>query len=93
MQHFSQNAVDPVVTRKLVKTAHQGVKNFLLSGMLLNPSYLLFELRVADLPPWWVAVGTASALVGIKDNLIRYSVGIEDSDDLIADLTAALERL
>jgi cystathionine gamma-synthase len=32
-------------------------------------------------------------LVGIKDNLIRYSVGIEDSDDLIADLTAALERL
>jgi cystathionine gamma-synthase len=31
-------------------------------------------------------------LVGIKDNLIRYSVGIEDSDDLIADLTAALEH-
>jgi cystathionine gamma-synthase len=31
-------------------------------------------------------------LVGIKDNLIRYSVGIEDSDDLIADLNAALER-
>jgi cystathionine gamma-synthase len=31
-------------------------------------------------------------LVGIKDNLIRYSVGIEDSVDLIADLTAALER-
>jgi cystathionine gamma-synthase len=30
-------------------------------------------------------------LVGIKDNLIRYSVGIEDSADLIADLTAALE--
>ena len=30
--------------------------------------------------------------VGIKDNLIRYSVGIEDADDLIADLKAALER-
>lgn len=30
--------------------------------------------------------------VGIKDNLIRYSVGIEDGDDLIADLAAALER-
>jgi cystathionine gamma-synthase len=29
-------------------------------------------------------------LVGIKDNLIRYSVGIEDVDDLIADLDAAL---
>jgi cystathionine gamma-synthase len=31
--------------------------------------------------------------VGIKDNLIRYSVGIEDADDLIADLAAALDCL
>lgn len=31
-------------------------------------------------------------MVGIKDNLIRYSVGIEDSEDLIADMAAALER-
>ena len=31
--------------------------------------------------------------IGIKDNLIRYSVGIEDAADLIADLAAALERL
>jgi cystathionine gamma-synthase len=31
-------------------------------------------------------------LVGIKDNLIRYSVGIEDSDDLIADLEQSLDR-
>src|SRR5207244_3412795 len=29
--------------------------------------------------------------IGIKDNLIRYSVGIEDADDLIADLAAALD--
>jgi cystathionine gamma-synthase len=32
-------------------------------------------------------------MVGIKDNLIRYSVGIEDSADLIADLAGALERV
>jgi cystathionine gamma-synthase len=31
--------------------------------------------------------------VGIKDNLIRYAVGIEDSEDLIADLAAALEKV
>jgi cystathionine gamma-synthase len=31
--------------------------------------------------------------VGIKDNLIRYSVGIEDADDIIADLAQALDRL
>jgi cystathionine gamma-lyase len=29
--------------------------------------------------------------VGIKDNLIRYAVGIEDAEDLIADLAQALE--
>jgi Cystathionine beta-lyases/cystathionine gamma-synthases len=32
-------------------------------------------------------------MVGIKDNLIRYSVGIEDADDLIADLATALEKI
>jgi cystathionine gamma-synthase len=32
-------------------------------------------------------------MVGIKDNLIRYSVGIEDTEDLIADLAAALEKV
>jgi methionine-gamma-lyase len=31
-------------------------------------------------------------MVGIKDNLIRYSVGIEDADDLIADLAGALAQ-
>jgi cystathionine gamma-synthase len=30
--------------------------------------------------------------IGIKDNLIRYAVGIEDTDDLIADLAQALDR-
>ena len=31
--------------------------------------------------------------VGIKDNLIRYAVGIEDTDDLVADLGQALSNL
>ena len=31
--------------------------------------------------------------VGIKDTLVRYSVGVEDADDLIADLTQALEKV
>ena len=30
--------------------------------------------------------------IGIKDNLIRYAVGIEDTDDLVADLAQALDR-
>lgn len=31
--------------------------------------------------------------VGIRDTLIRYSVGIEDADDIIADIEQALERV
>ncbi len=30
---------------------------------------------------------------GIKDSLVRYAVGIEDADDLVADLEQALERV
>ena len=30
--------------------------------------------------------------IGIKDNLIRFAVGIEDAEDLIADLAQALDR-
>jgi cystathionine gamma-synthase len=30
--------------------------------------------------------------IGIRDTLIRYAVGIEDADDLIADLAQALDR-
>jgi cystathionine gamma-synthase len=30
---------------------------------------------------------------GLKDNLVRYAVGIEDPDDLIADLDQALDRI
>lgn len=31
--------------------------------------------------------------VGIKDTLVRYSAGVEDGDDLIADLSQALEKV
>ena len=33
------------------------------------------------------------AAMGIPESLIRYSVGIEETDDLIADLAQALERI
>ena len=33
------------------------------------------------------------AAIGIPESLIRYSVGIEETDDLIADLTQALEEI
>ncbi|NIZ14162.1 O-succinylhomoserine sulfhydrylase [Phaeobacter sp. HF9A] len=36
---------------------------------------------------------TQRAELGITDGLVRFSVGLEDSDDLIADLSQALARL
>jgi len=33
------------------------------------------------------------ARLGITDGLVRISVGIEDTDDIIADLDQALEKL
>jgi cystathionine beta-lyase/cystathionine gamma-synthase len=32
-------------------------------------------------------------VAGIKDELIRLSIGIEDAEDLIADLGQALEKI
>jgi cystathionine gamma-synthase len=32
-------------------------------------------------------------VTGIKDNLVRYAIGIEDAEDIIADLNQALDRL
>jgi cystathionine gamma-synthase len=34
----------------------------------------------------------ARAAAGIGDGLLRLSVGIEHADDLVADITAALDR-
>jgi cystathionine gamma-synthase len=31
--------------------------------------------------------------LGIKDNLVRFSIGVEDSEDLMADLAQALDRI
>jgi cystathionine gamma-synthase len=41
---------------------------------------------------YWDQGPEGRAAVGIKDSLIRYSVGVEDVEDLWADLAQALER-
>jgi O-acetylhomoserine (thiol)-lyase len=40
---------------------------------------------------YWEMGAERRASMGIADSLIRLSVGIEDCDDLVADLTHALE--
>jgi len=31
--------------------------------------------------------------IGVSDGLVRYAVGVEDAEDLIADLAQALDRV
>ena len=31
--------------------------------------------------------------IGIRDSLVRYAVGVEDADDLVADLDQALDQV
>jgi cystathionine gamma-synthase len=86
-----------------------GVLSFLLEGGFEAVKSFLPQLRYANLAANLGAVETVAgppattshvestaeerAASGIPEALIRYSVGIEDAEDLIADLRQALEGL
>ena len=85
-----------------------GVVSFEIAGDLETTSRVVDACRIPQIAPslggveslieqpalmsFYELTTEERLMVGIKDNLIRYSVGIEDSADLIADLAGALER-
>ncbi|NIO09340.1 MAG: aminotransferase class I/II-fold pyridoxal phosphate-dependent enzyme [Deltaproteobacteria bacterium] len=85
-----------------------GVVSFEVKGDLKTTSRIVDSCRIPQIAPslggveslieqpalmsFYELTTEERLLVGIKDNLIRYSVGIEDVEDLIADLRNALER-
>jgi cystathionine gamma-synthase len=86
-----------------------GVVSFEIDGDLAATSRVIDACRIPQIAPslggveslieqpalmsFYELTTEERLMVGIKDNLIRYSVGIEDAVDLIADLGAALERM
>jgi cystathionine gamma-synthase len=84
-----------------------GVVSFLVDGGLREASRFVDACKLATIAPSLGAVDTLieqpalmsyfeltsdeRAAIGIHDNLIRLSVGIEDAEDLIADLAQALD--
>ena len=86
-----------------------GVLSFMLHGGLEAVKQMLPLLRLAHRAANLGAVETIAgtpattshvectpeerAAMGIPEGLVRYSVGIEDADDLIADLACALQNL
>jgi len=85
-----------------------GVVSFEIAGDLEMTSRLVDACRIPQIAPslggveslieqpalmsFYELTTEERLMVGIKDNLIRYSVGIEDAADLIADLAAALQQ-
>jgi len=86
-----------------------GVVSFEIAGDLAAGSRLVDACRIPRIAPSlggveslieqpalmsFYELSTEERLqVGITDSLVRYSVGIEDADDLIADLDQALEKV
>ncbi|MBI3767557.1 MAG: aminotransferase class I/II-fold pyridoxal phosphate-dependent enzyme [Deltaproteobacteria bacterium] len=86
-----------------------GVVSFEVHGDLATASRLVDACRIPQIAPslggveslieqpalmsFYELTTEERLQIGIKDNLIRYSVGIEDAPDLIADLAAALEKI
>ncbi len=86
-----------------------GVVSFEVDGGLETASKLVDALRLPYIAPslggveslveqptvisYWDQTPEQRAELGILDNLIRYSCGIEDADDLVADLEQALDRI
>jgi cystathionine gamma-synthase len=84
-----------------------GVVSFELHGDIASVSKFVDALRIPRIAPSlggveslveqpalmsYFELSTEQRLaVGIKDSLVRYSVGVESADDLIADLLQALD--
>jgi cystathionine gamma-synthase len=90
-------------------TGFGGMVSFEVRGGLEGASKLIDALRVPYIAPsmggveslveqptvisYWDKSPEERAQIGIRDNLVRYSCGIEDAEDLVRDLEQALERV
>jgi len=86
-----------------------GVVSFETPGGLEGASKFIDALRIPYIAPslggveslveqptvmsYWDQAPERRAEIGIRDNLVRYACGIEDAEDLIADIEQALDRI
>jgi cystathionine gamma-synthase len=86
-----------------------GVVSFEVRGTLESASKFIDALRIPYIAPslggvetlveqptvisYWDKSPEERAALGIRDNLVRYSCGVEDADDLIRDIDQALLRV
>ena len=98
---------DHAVAKRLMK-GFGGVISFEVRGSLETASKFIDALRIPYIAPslggveslveqptvvsYWDKTPEERAALGIRDNLVRYSCGVEDTDDLIGDIEQALDR-
>jgi cystathionine gamma-synthase len=86
-----------------------GLVSFEIDGDLQTSSKFVDALRIPYIAPslggveslveqptvmsYWDQSPEERARLGIKDSLVRYACGIEDTEDLLADLDQALDRI
>ncbi|MBI2219438.1 MAG: PLP-dependent transferase [Candidatus Rokubacteria bacterium] len=61
-------------------------------GALPGERVDLYYFRASSIMSFYELTTEERLEIGIKDNLIRYAVGIEDIEDLVSDLAQALDR-
>ncbi|XP_072977419.1 cystathionine gamma-synthase 1, chloroplastic [Typha angustifolia] len=90
-------------------TGFGGVVSFEVDGDLRSTMKFIDSLKIPYLAPsfggcesivdqpaimsYWDLVASERAKYGIKDNLVRFSFGVEDFEDLKADIVQALEKI
>jgi cystathionine gamma-synthase len=96
-------------TAKKLMTGFGGVVSFEINGDLNKTSLFIDSVRLLKIAPSFGSVDSLieqpalvsfyeltteqRLAVGIKDNLVRLAVGIEESEDIIADLNNALNKI
>ncbi len=86
-----------------------GVISFLIKGDLKTTSYFIDSLKIPKIAPslggveslieqpalmsYFELTKEERSALGIYENLVRLSVGVEDTQDLIEDLAQALEKI
>eukprot|EP00276_Gloeochaete_wittrockiana_P006017 CAMPEP_0184648216 /NCGR_PEP_ID=MMETSP0308-20130426/5284_1 /TAXON_ID=38269 /ORGANISM="Gloeochaete witrockiana, Strain SAG 46.84" /LENGTH=521 /DNA_ID=CAMNT_0027079861 /DNA_START=104 /DNA_END=1669 /DNA_ORIENTATION=- len=94
---------------KQMTKGYGGVVSFEIDGDLYRTMKCIDNMRIPYLAPslggveslveqptvmsYWDTPAEKRAELGIKDNLVRYSCGIEDPEDLIADVSNALDAI
>jgi len=100
---------DHAVALKHFKAGFGGVVSFIVKGGLKEAAAVVDGVKIPYIAPslggveslieqptvmsYWNVTPEDRAKIGIEDGLIRFSAGIEDTDDIIEDLMQSLERL